>query len=201
MPVSSRIGSVFRTWLRGNRLDRDLNDELQACLDELVARKMREGRSREAARREALLELGGVEQIREEVRSGRFGHEAIVTLRDIRFASRLLARSPGFSVVATLTLALGIGANVAVFSVMHAVLWRGLPYPDADRLVLVRQHNPENEWNTSVVDFQAIAEQNTSFEAVAAMQSADVILTGGAQPRARVRGNHERRRRTPARRW
>jgi predicted permease len=138
MPVIPRVLSVCCTWLRGNRLERDLDDELQACLDELVARKMRGGLSPERARREALVELGGVEQIKEEVRSGRFGHEAVTTLRDIRFAWRLLARSPWFSVVATLTLALGIGANVAVFSVMHAVLWRSLPYPDADRLVLVR---------------------------------------------------------------
>jgi putative ABC transport system permease protein len=130
--------SVFRTWLRGNRLDRDLDDELRGCLDELVARKVRSGLPPARARREAIVELGGLESIKEEVRSGRFGHEAITTVRDIRFAWRLLARSPGFSLVATLTLALGIGANVAVFSVMHAVFWRSLPYPDADRLVLVR---------------------------------------------------------------
>lgn len=138
MPVLPRVLSVFRTWLRGNRLERDLDDELQACLDELVARKMRGGLSPERARREALVEFGGIEPIKEEIRSGRFGHEAVTTLRDIRFGSRLLARSPWFSVVATLTLALGIGTSVAVFSVMHAVLWRSLPYPDADRLVLVR---------------------------------------------------------------
>ena len=101
---------------------------------------------------------------------------------EIRQSARRLAATPVYSAGVFLTLALSIGAATAVFALLDAVLLRPLPYPDADRLVLVRQHNPENEWNTSVVDFQAIAEQNTSFEAVAAMQSADVILTGGAQP-------------------
>ena len=102
---------------------------------------------------------------------------------EIRQSTRRLAATPAYSAGVFLTLALAIGAATAVFALLSAVLLRPLPYPDADRLVLVRQHNAENEWNTSVVDFQAIAEQNNSFEAVAAMQSADVILTGGEQPR------------------
>jgi putative ABC transport system permease protein len=103
-------------------------------------------------------------------------------LLEIRQSIRGLAATPAYSAGVFLTLALSIGAATAVFALIDAVLLKPLPYPDADRLVLVRQHNAENEWNTSVVDFQAVAEQNTSFESVAAMQSADVILTGGAQP-------------------
>ena len=103
-------------------------------------------------------------------------------LLEIRQSARQLAATPAYSAGVFLTLALSIGAATAVFALLDAVLLRPLPYPDADRLVLVRQHNSDNEWNTSVVDFQAIAEQNTSFEAVAAMQAADVILTGGTQP-------------------
>ena len=103
-------------------------------------------------------------------------------LTELRQSARRLAATPAYSAGVFLTLALAIGAAAAVFALIDAVLLRPLPYPDADRLILIRQHNAQTEWNTSVADFQAIASQNNSFEAVAAMQSADVILTGGEQP-------------------
>jgi predicted permease len=138
MPFRSRFGSLLRTVLRQGRLERELDEELYACVEELVARKVDSGLPAAQARREALLELGGIEQVKEEVRRGRIGQEIISTLRDVRYGARLLGRSPGFAFVAILTLALGIGANVTVFSVMHSVLWRSLPYPDADRLVVLQ---------------------------------------------------------------
>jgi hypothetical protein len=103
-------------------------------------------------------------------------------LLEIRQSARRLAATPAYSAGVFLTLALAIGAAAAVFALIDAVLLKPLPYPDADRLVLIRQHNAQNEWNTSVVDFQAIADQHSSFEAVAAMQSVAVIMTGGAEP-------------------
>ena len=103
-------------------------------------------------------------------------------LLEVRQSARRLAATPAYSAGVFLTLALAIGAAAAVFALIDAVLLRPLPYPDADRLVLIRQHNAQNEWNTSVVDFQAIASQNNSLEAVAAMQSVDVILTDSDQP-------------------
>ena len=102
-------------------------------------------------------------------------------LREVRQSARRLAASPGYSASVFFTLALAIGAAAAVFALIDAVLLRPLPYPDAERLVLVRQQNAQTEWNTSTVDFQAVASQNTSFEAVAAMQPIDLILTGGEQ--------------------
>jgi predicted permease len=102
-------------------------------------------------------------------------------LLEIRQSARRLAASPLYSAGVFLTLALAIGAAAAVFALIEAVLLAPLPYPDSERLVLVRQQNADGDWNTSVVDFEAIASQNTSFEAVAAMQSADVILAG-AEP-------------------
>ncbi|MGH8194538.1 MAG: ABC transporter permease [Woeseiaceae bacterium] len=101
---------------------------------------------------------------------------------EIRQSARRLAASPVYSAGVIFTLALAIGAAAAVFALINAVLLTPLPYPDAERLVLIRQHNADGEWNTSVVDFQAVESQNTSFEAVAAMQSTDLILTGGEQP-------------------
>jgi putative ABC transport system permease protein len=103
-------------------------------------------------------------------------------LTEVRQSARRLAATPAYSAGVFLTLALAIGAAAAVFALLDAVLLRPLPYPDADRLVSIRQQNAEGEWNTSAVDFQAIASQNKTFEAVAAMQPADVILTGGEQP-------------------
>ncbi len=137
MPLTSRLASLLRTVFRQGRLDRELDDELEGCVAELVARKVDAGVAPALARREALLELGGIEQVKEQVRHGRIGHGILSTLRDVRFGGRLLGRSPGFACVAILTLALGIGANVTVFSVMRSVLWRSLPYPDADRLVVL----------------------------------------------------------------
>jgi predicted permease len=103
-------------------------------------------------------------------------------LHDFRQAARSLIRAPGYTLFASLTLALGIGAATAVFSLIDGVLLRPLPYPDADRLVLIRQHNRTDEWNTSVADLQGITELGRSFEAVAASRSADVVMTGGGEP-------------------
>ena len=136
--IRTRLASFVRTLLRRERLDRELDEELQGCLDELVGRKIDAGLTPQRARRQALIELGGIEQVKEEVRRARVGQELVTTVRDVRFAARLLVRSPHFALVAALTLALGIGANVAVFSVMHSILWQALPYPDADRLVLLQ---------------------------------------------------------------
>lgn len=100
---------------------------------------------------------------------------------EVRQAARGLVRNPGYSAGVLLTLALGIGAAAAVFALIDGVLLKSLPYPDADRLVLIRQQNLQVEWNTSVVDFRAIAEQGQSFEAVAAMRFVDVIVTDGPE--------------------
>lgn len=101
---------------------------------------------------------------------------------EVRQAARGLVRNPGYSAGVLLTLALGIGAAAAVFALIDGVLMKPLPYPDADRLVLIRQQNLQDEWNTSVVDFRAVEEQARSFEAVAAMRSMDVIVTDGPEP-------------------
>ncbi|MPY89715.1 MAG: FtsX-like permease family protein [Luteitalea sp.] len=134
---SRKIGSFVRTFLRGSRLERELSEEVEGALAELIARKIRSGLAPHEARRYALIELGGIEQVKEDARHARVGYGVEMTLRDIRYGWRSLWRSPGFALVVILTLALGIGANVTMFSVARSVLWRALPYPDADRIVLV----------------------------------------------------------------
>ncbi|MPZ17365.1 MAG: FtsX-like permease family protein [Luteitalea sp.] len=138
MPLTRRIASFFNTLLGRSRLERDLAEELQGAIEELAARNQRSGLAPDEARRQALIELGGVEQVKEGVRRAWVGSAVETTLQDLRYGWRSLWRSPGFALVVTLTLALGIGANVTTFSVVRSVLWRPLPYPDADRIVFVR---------------------------------------------------------------
>src|SRR6185369_12994816 len=105
---------------------------------ELVAAEKERGSLPPAeARRATLLEVGGVEQVKEEVRDARAGAPLEVFFRDLRYGGRSLLRAPAFSVAATLALALGIGATTAILSVVNGVLLRPLPYADSDRLVVV----------------------------------------------------------------
>lgn len=137
MPLLPRLASLWRTLFRSAHLDRDLDEELRAFVDARTEQHVARGLSPGEARRAAILELGGVEAVKERTRQRRVGHGVETFLRDFRYGCRMMARSPGFAAVVVLTLALVIGANAAVFSVVHAVLWRELPYPDADRLVIV----------------------------------------------------------------
>ena len=89
------------------------------------------------AKRAALIEVEGVEQVKERVRDVRLGSAVEAGARDARYGARVLWRSPGYALVVIMTLALGIGPNAAIFSVVYAVLWRSLPYPDAARIVVV----------------------------------------------------------------
>src|SRR5215472_2723261 len=154
-----RILSLFRNLFRKRAVEQALDDELRSSLEVLTQEKMKQGLSRSAARREALVELGGVEQVKEEVRAARAGRILEDFASDVRFAFRTLAKSPGFTAVVVLTLALGIGANTAIFSVVNAVLLRPLPFAAPDRLVSVvstrRGNVPDNVSYPDFADWRA----------------------------------------------
>ncbi len=187
--MPSRIASFFRNLLRKRAIEQALDDELKSAVELLTQEKMKQGLSHPEAVRQALIELGGVEQVKEEVRAIRSGIFLETFAQDLRYTLRILRKSPGFTTVAVLTLALGIGATTAMFSVVDGVLLRPLPYPHPDRLVEVGLDLPginQFNWPLSPADYFTFREQNRTFEDIglyytgfgAALYSANVTGLG-----------------------
>src|SRR5256885_6059747 len=165
--MRSRIGSFFRNLLRKGAIEQALDDELKSAVELLTQEKMKQGLSHPDARRHALIELGGIEQVKEEVRAIRPGMFLETFAQDLRYTVRILRKSPGFTTVAVLTLALGIGATTAMFSVVDGVLLRPLPYPQPGRLVKVGLDLPginQFNWPLCPEDYFTFREQSRTFQ-------------------------------------
>lgn len=135
----TRIRSFFRNLFHKHEVDEQLDREVSSYLDLLIAEKVASGMNREDAVRAARIELGGSDQVKEHVRDVRAGAWLETLAQDVRFGLRMIIHNPGFSALVVLTLALGIGANTAIFSVVYGVLLRPLPYTDGSKLVVLKQ--------------------------------------------------------------
>jgi len=147
----TRMRSFFRNLFHKETVDAQLDEEVSSYLGMLIEEKVRSGMSREQATRAAKIELGGSDQVKEHVREVRSGAWLESFVQDVRFGMRMIGRNPGFSGLVILTLALGIGANTAIFSVVYGVLLRPLPYARGNDLVVLHQY--ANKLNLADVPF------------------------------------------------
>jgi putative ABC transport system permease protein len=176
----------LRSLFRKNQVDRELDEELAAYLEMEAADKMKQGMSRKEALRAVRLERGSLEVSKEVVRSGGWEFVVETCWQDLRYAIRTLRKSPGFTLVAVLTLALGIGANTAVFSVVESVLLRPLPFQDSQRLFAIwaAQRDQQARIGASMPEFEDYKDQSRSFEYMANMLTGwTVTWTGQGEPR------------------
>jgi predicted permease len=172
-----------RSLLRRGRVETELEKELRFHLDEQIAENVARGLTPAAARQTALRSLGGVAQLEEECRDMRRTSYIENFVQDLRYAARTLARTPGFAAVIVLTLALSIGANSAIFSVIEGVLLRPLPYPRADRIVRIFfSSRTFPKFPLNPLDVRDIRARNRSFGSMAAYTHADVQLSGVGDP-------------------
>jgi len=172
-------------------METELDEELRAHLERQAEKYVQSGLSVEEARRRAKLEFGGLDHVKEECRDARGVNFIETTLQDIRYGSRKLARSPGFTAVAVATLALGIGANTLIFSVVNAAILHPLPFRDASRLVTLWATSPtigfSGPGGLSDPDYMGWRKQNNVFSEIAAFRGQPSNLTGVGEP-ARLTG-------------
>jgi predicted permease len=179
------LASRTRSWLSPHHTDQDFENELEIHLEMLTDENVRRGMAPEEAKRAARVRLGGLTQLKETNRE-LHGLPIIETfLQDTRYAFRMLRKSPGFTAVAVLTLALGIGANTAIFSVVYAVVLKPLPYVNSEQLFNVFEVQPQQGvtgtgW--SYANFAELREQNGVFSEMAGVQKHQLTLTARGEP-------------------
>ena len=188
MALLPRIASLWRNLSDKESIDQELTEELRAHIDLLTEKKIGEGLKPEDARRAALIEVGGIEQVKERVREVRTGRGLEDLSQDLRYALRGLRKHRGFTAVAVITLALGIGANTAIFTVINTVLLRPLPYERPDQLVVLMETISERPAGVSYPNFVDWRNQSTSLENVVAVRNRESFNLTGAGESERLQG-------------
>ncbi len=175
-------------FFRRRKFEHEMNQEMREHLERRTAEKISAGLPPKEARLAAHREFGGIAQAQEECRDARPFAWLEQLAQDTRYALRQLRRNPGFAAAAIAVLALGIGLNTAVFSVAYGVLWRPLPYPAADRLVMILSAQqtatgPRTFTTWAPVSYDALRTRTTSLDQLGAYSSIDALLTGRGEPR------------------
>jgi len=175
-----------------SKVERELESEIGFHLDAVIREKMAAGVPAEAARREALIEFGGAEQTKEDCRQVHRVASIENTWSNLKSAARFLRKSPGFSLTVILTLALGIGANSAVFSAIDTILLRPLPFADANELVVLHQHNRTRKNPRGLLAPRRLEEwnkQNSTLQAISGWYTENVSESSGALPERLLRAD------------
>ncbi len=183
MPLLLKVRSVLRNLFLSRRVEVDLDEELRSHLEMMIEENIRAGMQPKDALRAARIELGGIEQVKEQVREARIGNWLGSVISDCRYGARQLRKNPGFTVVVVLTLALGIGATTAIFSVVYGVLLRPLPYSNSNRIMalfeVTSKGRPSRVADPNFDDFR---DQNRSFQVIAKYNNDIASVSGASQP-------------------
>jgi predicted permease len=178
-----RAGTVFRRFLHQQQADQELDEEVRGYFEIPVARETEKGLSREEAQRIVRMRFDGPEQVKQTVRHSWTGARLQAVFQDLLYAWRTLKKKPGYAITAVGTLALGIGANTVIFSIVSGVLLRPLPFSHPDRLVQLNESDPMNDIGPAYYsDLQDWREQSSSFEAMIAYGNASKDIQGVGGP-------------------
>ena len=183
MTLWSRLRSWVQATLGRSRMESEMDTELRFHMEAYAADLVRSGVAPAEAMRRARVEFGGIDRAKEECREARGVHFLETLAQDVRYGVRTLRKSPGFTVLAVLTLALGIGSATAIFSVVYGVLLRPLPYADSNRIMAVFEVNPKGG-HSRLADpnFDDFRDQNRSFQSIAKYGDDVASVSGGSQP-------------------
>ena len=179
MPLLPRLSSLWRNIVHKDSVERELAQEALAYLELLTEMKITQGLDPAEARRAALIELGGVEQVKERVREVKVGLKLETAFHDVRYGVRMLRKNPGFTLIAVITLSLGIGANTAIFSVVNGVLLRPLAYYEPEQIMTLLQGGQSPVSPANFLDLRAGSQ---SFAQMAAAEAWGGSLASGDRP-------------------
>ena len=179
----SRVRSWLWTTLRRSRMESEMDTELRFHIETYAEDLVNRGVAREEAMRRARLEFGGIEQVKEEVREAQGVQMVESLLQDLRHGANNMLRTPGFTAITVLTLALGIGATTAIFSAVNPILFESLPYPHAGRIMMIRDYGTDGlRSRVAFHTYRELAERSRSFEAITVTKLWQPTLVGATEP-------------------